>query len=149
MVYVFAEKGLVNIGIEDVWKESQIALNRRSVFWRIQWTKPPEHLCLPNNRKQAITVGSSLGFNVKFLHDCSNFDLPKLMPVENISLIPSSCLSLSNTRQGVTHHGSTNQEWTKRGFFNRAGVPYPLSPIPLLFPLLPVPYPFQRRSREV
>ena len=31
--------------------------------------------------------------------DWSNFDLPELMPVEHISLMPSSCLSLTNTPQ--------------------------------------------------
>ena len=32
--------------------------------------------------KRAIMVGSSSGFNVKFPHKWSNFDLPKLMPEE-------------------------------------------------------------------
>ena len=71
-----------------------IALNRCSVYGQIQYTKPPEHLCLP-----AVTVGFSSGFNVKLLHDWSNFDLPKLMPEEHIFWVPSSCLSLTNTHQ--------------------------------------------------
>ena len=73
------------------------------------------------------------------------------MPVENISLMPSSCLSLTNTRQDkrqkVTHHGSANQEFADAGVrsneqkgVSRAGVPYLLSPIPLLLSSLP-PYP--------
>ena len=62
-----------------------IALNCRSVFGHIQSTTLPA--------KQAITVGSSSGLNVKLLHDWSNFDLPKLMPVEHIFLMPSSCFS--------------------------------------------------------
>ena len=62
-----------------------IALNCRSVFGHIQCTTLPA--------KQAITVGSSSGLNVKLLHDWSNFDLPKLMPVEHIFLMPSSCFS--------------------------------------------------------
>ena len=37
----------------------------------------------------------------KLLNDWRNFDLPKLMPVEHISLMPSSCLSLTNTHQGA------------------------------------------------
>ena len=45
--------------------------------------------------KQAVTVGFSSGFNVKLLNDWSNFDFPKLMPVEHIFLMPSSCLSLT------------------------------------------------------
>ena len=45
--------------------------------------------------KQAATVGFSSGFNVKLLHDWSNFDLPRLMPVEHIFLMPLLCLSLT------------------------------------------------------
>ena len=37
--------------------------------------------------KHAVTVGFSSGFNVKLPHDWSNFDLPKLMPVEHIFLV--------------------------------------------------------------
>ena len=64
------------------------------------WTNPvykTSWASLP--AKQAITVGCSLGFNVNLLHDWSNFDLPKLMPVEHISLMPASCLSLTNAHQ--------------------------------------------------
>ena len=88
------------------------------------------------------------------LNDGRNFDLPKLMPVEHISLMPSSCLSLTNTRQGtrqqVTQHGSANQEFTDASVRSNeqkglliAGVPYHLSPIPLFYPFLPIPYPFR------
>ena len=67
------------------------------------WQSLPPRALTPNSRSglffKAITVGSSSGFNFKLLHDWSNFDLPKLMPVEHISLMPSSCLSLTNTRQ--------------------------------------------------
>ena len=45
--------------------------------------------------KQSGTVGFSSGFIVKLLHDWSNFGLPKLMPVEHIFLMPSSCLSFT------------------------------------------------------
>ena len=69
-----------------------IALNRCSVYGQIQYTKPPEHLCLLN---KLLTVFFSSGFNVKLLHDWSNFDLPKLMPVAHIFVMPSSCLSLT------------------------------------------------------
>ena len=31
----------------------------------------------------------------KLLHDWSNFDLPKIIPVEHIFLMPTSCLSLT------------------------------------------------------
>ena len=73
------------------------------------------------------------------------------MPVEHISLIPPSCLSLTNTHQDtsqqVTHHGSANQEFADASVRSDeqkgvliAGVPYPLSPIPLLFPPYPLPF---------
>ena len=55
------------------------------------WTNPiykTSGVSLP--AKQAIAVGSSSGFNLKLLHDWSNFDLLKLMPVEHISLMPAS-----------------------------------------------------------
>ena len=117
------------------------------------WTKPvykTSWASLP--AKQATTVGSSLGFNMKLLHDWSNFDLPKLTPVQQISLMPSSCLSLTNTRQDtsqkVTRHGSSNQEFADASVHSDEqkgilieGVPYPLSPIPPFF--LPIPYPFR------
>ena len=65
--------------------------------------------------KQAITVGSSSRFILKLLPEWSNFDLPKLVSAEHISLMPASCLSLSNTcqdkRQQVTYYGSANQEF--------------------------------------
>ena len=72
---------------------SAIALNRCSLHGQILYTKPPEHLCLLNKLLQLVLVRP--GFNVKLLHDWSNFDLPKLMPVEHIFLMPSSCLSLT------------------------------------------------------
>ena len=90
---------------------------------------------------KAITVGSSSGINFKLLHDWSNFVIPKLMPVEHISLMPSSYLSPTNTRQDtrqyVIHHGSAKQEFADASVRSNeqkgvliAGVPYPLSPTP-------------------
>ena len=98
--------------------------------------------------KQAITVGSSSGFNVKLLHDSSNFDLPKRMPEEHVCLKPASCLSLINTRQdksqSAIHYGSADKEFADASVRRNkqkgvliAGVPYPLSPIPLPFSLPP------------
>ena len=99
--------------------------------------------------KQAITVGSSSGFNVKLLHDWSIFDLPKRMPEEHVCLMPASCLSLINTcrikanqlfitaqpiRNLRTPASADRNE--QKGFLI-AGVPYPLSPIPLPFSLPP------------
>ena len=96
----------------------------------------------------------------KLLNDWRNFDLPKLMPVEHISLMPSSCLSLTNTHQGtrqwVTHHGSAIQEFADASVRSNeqkglliAGVPYHLSPIPLFYPFLPIPYPFRCLLRRL
>ena len=67
------------------------------------WTNPvykTSRASLP--AKQAVTAGSSSGFNVKLLHDWRNFDPPKLMPEEHICLMPATCLSLINTRQDTS-----------------------------------------------
>ena len=99
--------------------------------------------------KQAITVGSSSCFNVKLLHDCSNFDLPNLMPVEHISLMPSSCLStrihankLLITAQPIRNLRTlVSTEMNERGFLQQVFLtlspqspsffPSPLSPTPV------------------
>ena len=96
---------------------------------------------------------------MKLLHDWSNFDLPKLMTVEvaeHIFLMPASCLSLTNTRQDqhankllITARNLRTPafaEVNKRVFFI-AGVPCLLSPIPLLFSFLRIPYRFRRLRR--
>ena len=92
---------------------TRIASNRRSVFGQIQHTKRCEHL-LPS--KQAITVGSSSGFNVTFLHDWGNIltslvsrprdqettgsgDENELVPVEHVSFDFASWLFVTNARQ--------------------------------------------------
>ena len=78
--------GLLNISIADVWQESQ------SLWIAAQCMNKSS---IQNLLTKLFTVGSSSGFNVKLLHDWSNFDLPRLMPVEHIFLMPSSCLSLT------------------------------------------------------
>ena len=128
-------------------KRIAIALNRCSVYEQIQYTKPPEHLCLLN---KLFTVFFSSGFNVKLLHDWSNFDLPKLMPVEHIFLMPSSCLSLTLiharihanklliTAQSIRNlRTPASAEMNKRGSLQQASLP--LSPLPPS--LFPSPYP--------
>ena len=116
MVYVFAEKAVLWISTLQMSGKNRNRFKSPLGVWtnpvhKTSWASLPA--------KQAITVGSSSDFNVKFLHDWSNFDLPKLMPVEHISLMPSSGLSLTNTRQDkrqyVTHHGSANQEFADAG----------------------------------
>ena len=110
------------------------------------YTKPPENLCLLNKLVELVLVRV-------LLHDWSNFDLPKLKPVEHISLMPSSCLSLTliNARihaKKVTHYESGNQEFADASVCRNeqkgvliAGVSYPLSPISLPFYLRPYPLP--------
>ena len=107
--------------------------------------KPPEH---PLPAQQAITVGSSLSFSVTFLHDWSNFDLPKLMPIEHIFFDAASCTSIG------THYGTINQEFAAsaemntRAFLWHASVN--LSPqSPSLFPFPTIPYPFRRLLRSL
>ena len=58
----------VNIGVAD----DKNRLESPLLFGQIQYPKSPNNL-LP--AKQAITVGSSSGFNETFLRDWSNFDL--------------------------------------------------------------------------
>ena len=88
--YVFEEK-------EDFWISAlQMSGKNRNNFESLLglWTNPvykTSWASLP--AKQAVTVGLSSVFNMKLLHDWSNFDLPKLMPVENTFLMPSTCLS--------------------------------------------------------
>ena len=73
---------------------ARIMKNRNRFEWLLGvWTNPvykTSWASLP--AKQAVTVGFSLGFNVKLLHDCShgNFDLPKLVPVERIFFLFSN-----------------------------------------------------------
>ena len=73
-----------------------------------------------------------------------SFDLPKLMSVKQICLMPASCLSLINTRQDtrqfmnkllITTQPIRNEQ--KRAL--TAGVPYPISPLPIPFYLSPYP----------
>ena len=100
--------------------------------------------------KQAITVGSSLGFVLTwscYMIGGYNFDLPKLMPVEHISLMSSWCLSLTNTRQDtrqyVTHQPiknlRTSNEQKARGSYSRRPLLSLPNPPPFSFPPYPLP----------
>ena len=56
--------------------------SRNRLEWPLgAWTNPGVYKgsWAPLPAKQAITVGFSSDFNVKLLHDWSNFDLPKRM----------------------------------------------------------------------
>ena len=115
------------------------------------WTNPvykTSWASLP--AKQAVTVGFSSGFNVKLLHDWSNFDLPKLLPVEHIFLMPSSCLSLTLiharihanklliTAQPIRNlRTPASAEMNKRGSYSRR----PFPSLPYTPPFFPFPYP--------
>ena len=68
--------------------------NRLLVFGQLQYTKRPEHLFLLNNLLPLVLV------RVSTLQDATRLGLfwsPKLMPVEHISLMPASWLSVANT----------------------------------------------------
>ena len=121
-----------------------IALNSLLGVWtnKIQYTKPPEHLCLLNKLLQLVLV-RVLTWSC-YMIGVPSFDLPKLMSVKHICLMPASCLSLINTRQDtrqlmnkllITAQPVRNEQ---KGALI-AGVPYPLSPIPLPFPFLSIP----------
>ena len=116
----------------------RIALDSLLGVWtnKIQYTKPPEQLCLLNKLLQLVQFYYMIGV--------PSFDLPKLMSVKQICLMPASCLSLINTRQDtrqfmnkllITTQPIINEQ--KRALI--AGVPYPISPLPLPFYLSPYP----------
>ena len=135
----------------SVWQESQSlwiaarCLDKSSI--KTSWASLPA--------KQAITVGFCSGFNVKLLHDWTNFDLQSLCQswsVEHICLTPALCLSLTNTRQDtsqqVTHYGSVQsgicgrqrpQKWTNGGSYSRRPLPSLLNPPPFSLPPYPLP----------
>ena len=140
--YVFAEKVRVVLWISALQTSGKNCNRFQSPL--SVWTNPvyeTSWVSLP--AKQAI--------NVKLLHDWSNFDLPKLKPVEHISLMPSSCLSLTlmhawihANKLLITTHPIRNlrtpasAEMNKRRFLKQASLP--LSPqSPSLFPFLPIP----------
>ena len=124
------------------------------------WTNPvckTSWASLP--AKQAITVGFSSGFIVKLLHDWSNFDLPKLMPVEHIFLVPSSCLSLTLIHAKITPISYSlrlsqsgilglyrPQKWIKVGSYSRR--PFASLYHPLPFPLFPYPLPLSTLATQ-
>ena len=112
------------------------------VWTKTSWTSLPA--------KQAIIVGSSSGFNVKLLHDWSNFkfDLSKLMPVEHISLMPSLCLSLTINihvnKLFITAHPIRNLRTPASAIINKRGqASLTLSPQSPSF-VLPISYLYLR-----
>ena len=109
---------------------------------KIQYTKPPEHLCLLNKLLQLVLV-RVLTWSC-YMIGVPSFDLLKLMSVKHICLMATSCLSLINTRQDtrqlmnkllITTQPIRNEQ---KGALI-AGVPYPISPLPFPFSLPPYP----------
>ena len=96
-VYVFAQKAGLWMSALHMSGKNRNCLKSPLGVWtnlvyKTSWASLPA-----KQQKQAITVGSSSGFNVRLLRDWSNFDLPKLMPVKHISLMSASCLSITIT----------------------------------------------------
>ena len=79
------------IAIANVWQESQSPRVATQCFRYLDKFSIQNFLsiCLLNKLLQLVLVRSSFN-NVKLLHDWSNFDLLKLMPVEHISWMPVS-----------------------------------------------------------
>ena len=147
-VYVFAEKAVLWISALDSLARMAVALNRRSVLdkssVKTSWASLPA--------KQAVTVGFSSGFNVKLLHDWSNFWSSKAYARRTYLL--NACMAVSHkihariqanklliTAQPIRNlRTPASAEMKKRGGgVLIAGVPYHLSPIPLSFSLPPYP----------
>ena len=120
-VYVFVENRVLRISVLQVCGKNR---NRFELPHSV-WTNPvykTSWASLP--AKQANYSWFQFRFNVKLLHDWSNFDLPKLMPVEHVSLMPSSCLyarihanKLLITTQPIRNLWTlASTEMNKRGF---------------------------------
>ena len=80
--------------------------------WTNQYTKPPEYLCLLNKLLQYVV--SSLGFNSKLLHDWSNIDLPKLVPVPGGVLWIQVTGMIKGGKKIKTHKKSLDQNLTPK-----------------------------------
>ena len=143
----------MNIGtVPDFWQESQSPWNAARYLEKssikTSWASLPA--------KQAITVGSSSGFNVKLLHLSSSKDYASrthfLLCLHHVcsALIHARIQTnkLYNTALPVRNSRTpASLEMIQNGALI-AGVPYPLSPIPP-FPFLPVPYLFRRLLRRL
>ena len=115
-----------------------IALSRCSAFGKIQYTKYPKHPSLLNKLLQ--TVGSSWFSRSYFLVACIMFVSHQFTP----GYTPIS-YSLRLSQSGICGR-QRPQKWTKG--VPIAGVPYPLSPIPLPFSLPPYPIPSSTPSTQ-
>ena len=115
-----------------------IELSRCSAFEKIQYTKPPKHLCLLN--KLVHTVGSSWFSRSHFLDTCIKFVSHQFTP----GYTPLSYL-LRLSQSGIC---ASVRRHEKKGVLI-AGLPYPLSPIPLPFSLPPYPMPGSTLSTQV
>ena len=129
-----------------------IALNSLQGVWtnKIQYTKPPEHLCLLNNCKLLQLVLVRVLTWSCYMIWVPSFDLLKLMLVKHICLMPASCLSLINTRQDTRQLMNkllikTQPIRNEQKGALIAGVPYPISPLPFSLP----PYPLSTPATQV
>ena len=119
-VYVFMEKGVLWISALQVSGKN---CNHFELPHSV-WTNPVYKTSWASLPAKQYYSWFQFRFNVKLLHDWSNFDLPKLTPVEHISLMPSSCLSarihankLLITAQPIRNLRTlVSTEMNKRGF---------------------------------
>ena len=112
----------------------------------------------PAIRADVLVIRPPFSQLKKLLHDWSNFDLPKIMPVEHIFLMPSSCLSLTLiharihanklliTAQPIRNlRTPASAEWIKGSSYGRR----PFSSLPYPPPFFTTPYPFRRLLRRL
>ena len=128
-----------------------IALNRRSVFGQIQYTKPPEHLCLLKKLLQLVPV-LVLTWSSYMIGDC-NFDLsfpwclhPVCLSLIHAGIHANKLLIKAHPIRNVRTPASTAMN--KMGFLEQASLTLSPQP-PLLFPFLPISYPFRRLLRRL
>ena len=98
----------------------------------------------PVYKTSRVSLPAKQAINAKLLYDWSNFNLPKLTPVEHISLMPSSYLSLTlmharrhANKLFITVQPIRNLRTPASAEMNK-GVSYSRRP----FPSLPNPPPF-------
>ena len=152
--------------LEQVHSRLYMFLRKRRVSWmsalqisgenRNRFESPLGVWTNPVCKISWASLPAKQAINEKLLRDWGNIDLPKLKPVEHISLMPSSCLCLTLTSIKCTpgytpisyslRLSQSGTKWTKRGSYSRRS--FPSRPIPP--PFFPSsPSPFRRLLRRL